>query len=88
MDAAKWPFVTVQVNRECTRIDTGGMGSLNDLTFDEDVVDEEGGQLLDAVFRDMKLYHGKPEHRAQWRKLEEEHKDEPPPRIKHAFGKE
>lgn len=65
----------------------GGMGSLNDLTFDEAAVDNEGGQLLDSVFRDMKLYHGKPEDRAQWRKLEEEHKNEPPPRIKHAFRK-
>jgi len=66
----------------------GGMGSLNDLVFDGAGVDEVGAHLLDAVFRDMKLYHGTPEHRAQWKKLEEEHKDEPPPRIKHAFRKE
>jgi hypothetical protein len=64
----------------------GGMGSLNDLVFDE--ADDEGGRLLDDVFRDMKLYYGTPEHHAEWKKLEEEHKGELPPRIKHAFRKE
>jgi hypothetical protein len=66
----------------------GGMDSLNDLVFDGAEANQECGRLLDAVFRDMKLYHGKLEHRAEWRKLEEEHKDELPPRIKHAFRKE
>jgi len=67
----------------------GGMGSLNDLVFDTREVDQECGRLLDAVFRDMKLYFGTEQHRALWRKLEEEHKDdEIPPRVNHAFRKE
>jgi hypothetical protein len=66
----------------------GGMGSLNDLVSDGAGADQEGGRLLDSVFRDMKLYHGTPENRAEWRKLEAEHKGEPPARIKHAFRQE
>ena len=66
----------------------GGMGSLNDLAFREPKADQESARLLDAVFRDMKLYNGTAEDRAEWRQLEEEHKNEPPPRIKHAFRKE
>ena len=67
----------------------GGMGSFNDIVLDTPEATEECGRLLDAVFRDMKLYHGTHEHRALWRKLEEEHKDdELRPRIKHAFRKE
>src|ERR1041384_6634051 len=48
----------------------GGMGSLNDLTFPEAAANEECARLLDAVFRDMKLFHGTNQHRAQWTKLE------------------
>lgn len=66
----------------------GGMGSLNDLVFKGPGADSEASRLMDAVFRDMKIYHGGPEHRAQWAKLEEEHKGELPPRLKHAFRKE
>ena len=66
----------------------GGMGSLNDLVFDGPGANQESGRLMDGVFRDMKLYHGTPGQRAEWLELEEEHKDEPPPRIKHALRKE
>ena len=66
----------------------GGMGSLNDVVFDGKEAGQEGDRLLDDVFRDMKLFYGRPEGRVEWRKLEEQHKDEPPPRIKHAFRKE
>jgi hypothetical protein len=66
----------------------GGMGSVNDLIFNGAGADQEGGRLLDAVFRDMSLYYGTPEDRIQWKKLEDEHKGELPPRIKHAFRKE
>lgn len=66
----------------------GGMGSLNDLTFPEVAVNEECARLLDAVFRDMKLFHGTNEHRAQWARLEEQFRDDLPPRIKHAFRPE
>ncbi len=66
----------------------GGMGSLNDLVFDTVEAKQECDKLLDAVFRDMKIYNGTQEHRALWKKLEEEHKDDGlPPRIKHAFRK-
>jgi hypothetical protein len=67
----------------------GGMGSLNDPVFGEtDAEHEEGDQLRDAVFRDMKLYYGTPRDRAEWAALEEKHKGELPPRIKHAFRRE
>jgi hypothetical protein len=66
----------------------GGMGSLNDLVFEGPEADQESCRLLDAVFRDMKLYHGTAADRIQWRKLEDAHKEEPPPRIKHAFRKD
>ena len=67
----------------------GGMGSLNDPVFGEtDAEHEEGDRLRDAVFRDMKLYHGTRSDRAEWAALEEKHKGELPPRIKHAFRRE
>jgi hypothetical protein len=66
----------------------GGMGSLNDLVFEGAGADSEAGRLMDAVFRDMKIYHGGTEHRVQWAKLAAEHKGDLPPRIKHAFSKE
>jgi hypothetical protein len=67
----------------------GGMGSLNDPVFGQtDAEHEEGDRLRDAVFRDMKLYYGAPSDRAEWAALEEKHKGELPPRIKHAFRKE
>ena len=66
----------------------GGMGSINDLSYEKAEIDLEASRLLDAVFRDMKLYHGTNEDRVEWMKLEEKHKDELPPRIKHAFRAE
>jgi len=67
----------------------GGMGSLNDLVFGEtDAEHEEGDRLRDAVFRDMKLYYGTRGDRAEWAALEEKHKGELPPRIKHSFRRE
>jgi hypothetical protein len=65
----------------------GGMGSLNDLVLGSPDADDECGRLLDAVFRDMKLYHGTQGDYAEWKRLEVQHKDDPPPRIKHAFRK-
>jgi hypothetical protein len=66
----------------------GAMGSLNDLVLKDVAADGEARRLIDAVFRDMKIYHGGPEQRAQWAKLEAEHQGDLPPRIKHVFRKE
>jgi hypothetical protein len=67
----------------------GGMGSLNDPVFGEtDAEHKEGDLLRDAVFRDMKLYYGTHNDRAEWSALEEKHRGELPPRIKHAFRRE
>ncbi len=65
------------------------MGTLNDLVLGEtDAEHEEGDRLRDAVFRDMKLYFGNPSDRLEWAALEEKHKGELPPRIKHAFRRQ
>jgi len=66
----------------------GGMGSLNDLALGSPAADQECGRLLDLLFRNMKLYHGSAADLAEWQRLENEYKDDPPPRIKHAFSKE
>ncbi len=67
----------------------GGMGSLNDPQFgDTEAEHQEGDRLLDAVFRDMKLYYGSASDRAEWAALEKKHQGELPPRIKHAFRRE
>ncbi len=67
----------------------GGMGSLNDPVFGETEADhQEGDRLRDAVFQDMKLYYRTASDRAEWAALEEKHKGELPPRIKHAFRAE
>lgn len=63
----------------------GGMGSLNDVGFTDAELGRQLDRLLDAVFRDLTLYHGVPAHRQGWAELERQHQGEPPPRIKHAF---
>jgi hypothetical protein len=65
----------------------GGMGSLNDVTFGTQELDDEADRLRGAVFRDRKLYFGNAADRTEWIKLEEQHKGELAPRIKHAFRK-
>lgn len=63
----------------------GGMGSLNDLVMDDAEKDTECGLLLDAVFRDFKLFYATPGDRLAWKQLEQENKEGLPPRIRHAF---
>jgi len=63
----------------------GGMGSLNDVAYADAAQQQKIDELLDTVFRDMKLYHGGPADRRQWAELEHQHKGELPPRIKHSF---
>jgi hypothetical protein len=52
----------------------GGMGSLNDIVFDRPEAQQKADGLLDTIFRDMKLYHGVPADRAEWKTLEEQYK--------------
>jgi hypothetical protein len=66
----------------------GGMGSLNDLVLTPTAVNAEFSRLLDALFRDLKLYNGTHQDLAEWQRLEDQYKDDPPPRVKHAFRKE
>ena len=59
----------------------GGMSSLNDADFPG----VDFGSLLDDLFRNMNLINATPADRELWKQLEDQHKGELPPRLKHAF---
>jgi hypothetical protein len=65
----------------------GGMGSLNDLAFSDDVEQEEFGQLADDIFKQNKLLTAGVRDKLGWRLDEWLDKNELPPRIRNSFAK-
>lgn len=74
----------------------GGMGTLNDLVFceandnlpngeDEANFNNKFSELLDNLFKEMKLVNSGYLMRFYWHYLEFKHRDDLPPRIKKAF---
>ena len=74
----------------------GGMGTLNDIYFCETNKNLPKGtlekdfnttwnELLDVLFKELRLVGASSTDREEWEKLEEECCDELPPRIKKAF---
>ena len=63
----------------------GGMGSLNDLYFENAEDEAEFGRLADAVFRENRLIDGGLFRRLQWRLYSLIYRNELPPRIKNGF---
>jgi hypothetical protein len=74
----------------------GGMGTLNDIYFCETNKNLPKGtlekdfnttwnNLLDTLFKELRLVGASSKEREEWEKLEEECRNEPPPRIKKTF---
>lgn len=63
----------------------GGMGSLNDLFFEDEQRQARFDRLADIVFRENRLYSASWPQRLAWRIREFSQKDELPPRIKNGF---
>ena len=64
----------------------GGMGSLNDLGFQDESDNKQFGRLADIVFRENRLVNARLSERVRWRLLESAKQDELPPRIKNGFA--
>ncbi len=65
----------------------GGMGSLNDLFFEDKERQARFDRLADVVFRENRLYSASWPQRLAWRIREFSQKDELPPRIKNGFAR-